>query len=238
MEKRKFGISKINFEENRNAKEKVFQGILGALLFGLGGGVLWVLLWQVGFIAPLAGLLTVILALNGYVFFGRKLSKRGIVLSIIISVLILIIATIVSMTLDVLTAFRDLYKAGEIEKMPTFSQAFAFGMLTIIETPSVSLDYLMYLVFGLVIGGFGAFFYLKPILAKLKEYDAKSGLDGAPDDGTNFGGNEILSHQAGLAEGEAVSAGAELGSAGGELGSPGAELDGEPDGARLDPGDN
>ena len=65
MGKRKFGISKITFEENRDAQEKVFQGILGAFLFGLAGGVLWVILWRIGFIAPIAGLITAILAVNG-----------------------------------------------------------------------------------------------------------------------------------------------------------------------------
>ncbi len=173
MEKRKFGISKIDFEENRNAQEKVFQGILGAFLFGLAGGVLWVILWRIGFIAPIAGLITAILAVNGYVFFGRKFSKRGVVLALIAAVIVLIIAMLVSMTFDVLLAFREGYKAGNYDRMPTFVQAFAFGMLTMFGTPSILLEYLMYLVFGLVIGGFGTFMYLRPFFAKMKEIEAQ-----------------------------------------------------------------
>ena len=179
MEKRKFGISKMNFEENRNAREKAFQGILGAFLFGLAGGALWVLLWQIGFIAPVAGLITAILAVNGYVFFGRKFSKRGVIIALVVAVIVLIIATLVSMTFDVLSAFREGYKAGTYNRMPTFVQAFAFGMLTMFDTPSILLEYLMYLVFGLVIGGFGVFIYLRPFFAKLKEYEAQGEQSGA-----------------------------------------------------------
>lgn len=56
-------------------KEKVLAGLLGALLFSLGGGVLHFLFYQASIISALSGFATVWLALLGYrMFSGNKKS--------------------------------------------------------------------------------------------------------------------------------------------------------------------
>ena len=52
------------FEPVKKHKEKVFVGALGAFLFALGGGVMWFLLDQVGFLAGISGVVAVIAAVR------------------------------------------------------------------------------------------------------------------------------------------------------------------------------
>lgn len=171
---KKFGSFSMDFDENRKQTEKVFMGILGAMLFSLGGVLLWVLLWYAGFIAGLAGLVTLILAVNGYRILGKKLTKRGLIIAIVVTVLALIFAWMLSITIDVMQAFREGYEAGEVTVMPTFFQAFAFGVLTVFTDSSVMGSYLMSLVIGLALTGVASVFYVKPLFQKLKEADQKS----------------------------------------------------------------
>lgn len=155
--------------ENEMQQERVFRGILGALLFALIGGVLWVLLWTVGVIAFLAGIAVVALAANGYRFFGKKFTKRGMVISIIISVIVIVIAMMASLTVDVITDFQAAYEEGEIQNVPNVGQAFAIGMISMITDKVIRNHYLFYLALALVVTGAGAFLYFKPIMQKIKE---------------------------------------------------------------------
>ena len=155
--------------ENEMQQERVFRGILGALLFALIGGVLWVLLWTVGVIVFLAGIAVVALAANGYRFFGKKFTKRGMVISIIISVIVIVIAMMASLTVDVITDFRAAYEEGEIQNVPNVGQAFAIGMMSMITDKVIRNHYLFYLALALVVIGAGAFLYFKPIMQKIKE---------------------------------------------------------------------
>jgi hypothetical protein len=167
-----------DFEKNKDAKEKVFMGILGAILFSLGGVAVWVLLWYVGFIAGLAGLLTVVLAVNGYKVLGKKLTKRGLIIAIIVAIVMIIFAWMISITIDVMQAFKEGYKAGEIDVMPTVLQAFAFGLITVFTNAKVAGSYILELVIGLALTALASFFYVKPLFKKLKEAEAENGPAG------------------------------------------------------------
>ena len=63
-------------------KENVLFGIVGAFLFALVGGILYYVLYQIGFLASISGLVCVICAIKGYSFFAKRESIRGIVISI------------------------------------------------------------------------------------------------------------------------------------------------------------
>ena len=72
--------------------ENVLFGIVGAFLFSLVGGVLYYLLYQMGYLAALSGLVGVICAITGYSFFAKKESTKGTVISVIIAALVLVAA--------------------------------------------------------------------------------------------------------------------------------------------------
>ncbi|MFQ9890174.1 MAG: hypothetical protein ACLRWM_07530, partial [Streptococcus sp.] len=68
------------------------RGIIGAVAGALIGGVLWALVYQIGFIVAFLGYLIVFLAINGYQLMAGKISKKVLIISIICSVLVLFFA--------------------------------------------------------------------------------------------------------------------------------------------------
>ena len=120
------------FTPVQEKKEKVALGILGAFLFSLAGAVVWFLLDLIGFIAALSGFVGVFCAIQGYRIFAGKLSKKGIIISVIIAFLVLIIAWYACLAKDFMNASKEWYANGEIENSLTYPQAFstAFLLLT------------------------------------------------------------------------------------------------------------
>ncbi len=104
-------------------------GALGALLGALAGGVLWVIIYQLGFIAGLASLASVTLSLSLYQKFSGKLDKKGIFLSVIFSLAAMVLANVIAYVLSICSAwdwevspFTVLLRFGEI-----MSRADAWG---------------------------------------------------------------------------------------------------------------
>ena len=104
-------------------EENVVFGVVGAFLFSLAGGVLWYVLYQFGFFAAISGFVGVIAAIKGYAFFAKKESKKGIVISVIIAVVVLVIAWYLCLANDVFTAYSQWYADGEIDFQITFAEA-------------------------------------------------------------------------------------------------------------------
>lgn len=98
-------------------KENLPLGIIGAVIGILIGTVLWVVIGQIGFIAGIAGYAIVFCGMKGYGILGRKLSKTGIVICIILSFLAIIGAEFISLGI---TAYRELH-----EYSITLGQAFS-----------------------------------------------------------------------------------------------------------------
>ena len=61
--------------ETDEIKENVLAGIVGAFLFSLVGGILWFVLYQIGYIASASGLVGVICAVKGYTIFAKTKNK-------------------------------------------------------------------------------------------------------------------------------------------------------------------
>lgn len=144
-------------------KDDFRKGVLGALLFSLGGGVLWVLLFQIGFFAAVTGAVTLFLAVTGYRKFGGKLGTGGLVLSVIFSVVVLLIAWNISLGLDVTQYYREEVAAGRIQNMPNFFQAIVIGLIGVLSQGNIAGAYVTPFVFALVLLGATAFFYAKKI---------------------------------------------------------------------------
>lgn len=70
------------------APEQVGLGILGALVGSLIGGASIVLLSRLGFVAAISGFLLAVCTLKGYELLGKKLSKTGIIVSIVLMVVV------------------------------------------------------------------------------------------------------------------------------------------------------
>lgn len=90
-------------------KDNVFLGILGAVFGALIGSVLWAVLGQVGFIAGIAGYAIVYCSIKGYKLLGRHVSKKGILICVIFSMLMILAAEYVSTGIAIYQAFREDY---------------------------------------------------------------------------------------------------------------------------------
>lgn len=82
--------------QNAKKKENVVGGIVGALLGSLVGVICIVLLGQLGYVAALSGAVMAVGVLKGYELLGGRLTKKGIV----ISVAIMLVMTYVGDRLD------------------------------------------------------------------------------------------------------------------------------------------
>ncbi len=85
--------------------ERVGMGVLGALIGAILGGASIVLFSQIGVIAALSGVLLAFCTLKGYELLAKSLSKKGI----IISILLMTVAVLVADWFDwALVLMRDL----------------------------------------------------------------------------------------------------------------------------------
>ena len=89
---------------NSDVRENVVAGIVGALLFALAGGVIWFVFYLLGFIVGISGLVGAICAIKGYSIFAKKESIKGIVISVVISLLIIVLAWYLCLAYDVCEA--------------------------------------------------------------------------------------------------------------------------------------
>ena len=136
-------------------KENVLAGIVGAFLFSLVGGVLWFVIYMFGFIAGISGLVGAICAIKGYTVFAKKESTKGIVISVVIALLVMVLAWYFCLAYDVYNAYQDWYAAGDIDFTITFAEAVG-GAYIFLSEPDIAPAYFGDLAMGLifcVIGG-------------------------------------------------------------------------------------
>lgn len=71
-------------------KENVAAGIAGAFLFSLAGGIIYFILYLIGITASISGLVGVICAIKGYSIFAKRESKRGVLIAVVASLLVIV----------------------------------------------------------------------------------------------------------------------------------------------------
>jgi hypothetical protein len=90
-------------------EENFMAGIVGAFLFSLVGVIVWFVIYQLDYIAGVAGIVTIICALKGYTVFGKVLSLKGLIISLLISAAMIYIAEYVCIGYDIYVAFKQEY---------------------------------------------------------------------------------------------------------------------------------
>ena len=96
-----------------SVKERVVLGTLGAFVGALVGTICIVILGQFGYIASICGVVMGFCAMGGYQLLGKKMSKKGIIITIVIMLVMVYVSNWFSYALavadvaevDVLTAF-------------------------------------------------------------------------------------------------------------------------------------
>ena len=91
---------------NAIPKSTLLSGFIGAIIGSLIGVVLWVLIYKIGFIAGIAGAITAICAMKGYQMLGRSLDKKGVIVSVIITVVMIFFANKLSWSWEIYDVFK------------------------------------------------------------------------------------------------------------------------------------
>lgn len=71
-------------QQKKQKKENIVGGVVGALIGSLLGVVCIILLSQLGYVAALSGAIMAVGVLKGYELLGGKLTKKGIIISVVI----------------------------------------------------------------------------------------------------------------------------------------------------------
>lgn len=148
-------------------QENVLAGIVGAFLFSLAGGVLWFVLWQVGYVAALSGIVGVICAIKGYSVFSKRETIKGVIISVIISIIVIVIAWYVCLSYDVFLAHKEWFANGEIDFEITFFDALRSAYFYL-EEPEIARSYFGSLGLGALFCVLGCIGTVKNALAKAK----------------------------------------------------------------------
>ncbi|MBQ2989119.1 MAG: hypothetical protein IJD59_08460 [Clostridia bacterium] len=158
-------------------KENVLAGAVGAFLFSLVGGILWFVLYQIGYVAALSGLVGVICAVKGYTFFAKTKneSKTCLVLSVIIAVLVLAISWYLCIGYDIYLAYQEWFAAGEVDFTLNFFESVRVIPLFLAEK-EILVGYLANLGLGLLFAGLGVISYLSSREKKMKKQAAEAAV--------------------------------------------------------------
>jgi len=148
--------------------ENIVAGTVGALLFSLVGAVLYFIIYQIGYIAGICGLITVVCAIKGYAFFGKRESVKGIVIAIAISVVMLLVAEYISIAYTIYNDFNALYEAGQLEFKITLADAIRGTMSYILEFPEMMSAVIRDVLIMLALSAVGAFSSVKNAIIAAK----------------------------------------------------------------------
>lgn len=88
----------------------ILAGAVGAFLFALIGGVLYFVVYQIGFIAGICGLVIFILANFGYGLFAKsaKNSIAGLIASIVSMLIVIFAAEYFCLSYEIFQAYKEL----------------------------------------------------------------------------------------------------------------------------------
>lgn len=147
--------------------ENVVAGAVGAFLFSLAGGILWFVLYQIGFLAGISGFVAFICAVKGYEIFAKGSSKKGVVISVIASVIVIALAWYLCLSFDVYNAAQLWYEEGSVDFKITFAEAVMVSYEYLLD-PEIGPSYWGDLAIGLALCLFSCFSNVKNALAKNK----------------------------------------------------------------------
>jgi hypothetical protein len=148
-------------------QENIVAGIFGALLFSLAGGIIWFLLYQIGYLAAISGIVGVICAIKGYGIFGKRESVKGVIISTVFAFLVIVLAWYLCIGYDIYNAYQEWFANGEIDFTVSFFEALGEVPL-FFEESEIALAYLKDLGIGLLFCVIGAFGYVKAAIGKAR----------------------------------------------------------------------
>ena len=104
VETKNGNIDKFNYKQE---KGNVVLGVIGAIIGTALGGMLWILLSQIGIIASIVGFVIIFLGIKGYSLLAGNISKGGIIFCIVLACLTIPFSEISSLAISVFMSSRQ-----------------------------------------------------------------------------------------------------------------------------------
>ena len=123
----------------------LFPGFIGALIGSLIGVVVWVLIYKLGFIAGIAGAVTVLCAMKGYKILGKVMDKKGVILTIIVTVVMIYIANRIAWAWEIFVVYTQ-----DFGEDITFLDAF-FNVDGVVGASDLTVTYYKDLIIGYIL---------------------------------------------------------------------------------------
>lgn len=176
------------FTNNNNeaVQENVLAGIVGAFLFSLAGGVLWFVLYLIGFMASISGLVAAICAIKGYSVFAKKESTKGIIISVVVALVVMVIAWYCGLAYDIVQAYQMWFENGEIDYTINFFDAIRNAHL-FLSDPEIGIGYFVDLGITILLCAVGAGSY---VVNKVKNAKAQAAAANTQNPFVGFANNQ------------------------------------------------
>ena len=140
------------------APENVLLGLIGALVGAVLGGASIILLSQLGYIASISGFILAFCTLKGYELLGKRLSKKGIVLCVILMIVTPFVADWIDWAIFLMKDYPE-YDLTLVDSCIMFGELMAEGYVDMFEyVKNLGMIYLF-----VILGAFGT---LKNVLKK------------------------------------------------------------------------
>ncbi len=160
-------LSQLNdrMEGQRARKENILLGCIGAIVGVLLGSAVWILIGQIGFIAGIAGFAIVFGGMKGYEILGGKLTKKGIVICVLLSFIVILAAEFASIGIAVYREFSKVYEV-------TVSDA--FGVIPeFLKDPEMAAEVAKDLIIGYILAIWASYANVKSAWRKVDEDPAQ-----------------------------------------------------------------
>lgn len=151
-----FEIKNTINENQNNYKSKnnnVIGGIVGGFIGALIGSILWIIIYQMNYIAAIAGLAIAICCIKGYQLFGGKLNISGIIITSLITLFMVYFANHISLAISIYSEFNTYYDItffDALRSVPAF-----------LSEPEVVSVFIKDLLMGYVLTIAGSAYYVK-----------------------------------------------------------------------------
>ena len=168
----------MNYQSNaqNHVRENVLSGAIGAFLFALVGGALYFVIYMLGYIAGISGLVAVICAIKGYALFTKKESIKGVIIASVIAFCVMVIAWYFSIGYTIYEVYQEAYIGGEIDFYLTFFESMR-AIPTFFEDGEFVAACIKELLIGLVFCLIASISY---IITKVKEAKRSAESDSIP----------------------------------------------------------
>lgn len=152
--------NELQSQGNNEKQSNMLAGLVGAFLGSLIGVALWIVIYQLGYISGLVGFVLTICTIKGYEKFSGKLTKVGLFISVIISLVMIFVAEYLSLGILAYIEFSKIYSSIDI-----FSGIRAVPVL--LEESEIFMEFIKDLAFGYVFCILGDFTLIRQTMRSL-----------------------------------------------------------------------